>query len=86
MQYYYPHLLCRLLLVNTNDFPSILFSDNAVAMYYEGSGSVVLDPQLVVIDNDPEAMIYKLVVIPANVFALESLAAWFPLVPKGMCR
>ena len=53
------HFIYRLLLVNTNDVPTIVFSANQVNVYDEGNGTAIVDSNLQVIDPDPNAMINR---------------------------
>ena len=53
------HFIYRLLLVNTNDVPTIVFSANQLNVYDEGNGTAIVDSNLQVIDPDPNAMINR---------------------------
>lgn len=52
-------LIYRLVLVNLNDVPTILFSGNNLMFYYEGNGSVIVDSDIYVLDPDPDEMIQR---------------------------
>ena len=53
------HFIYSLLLVNTNDVPTIVFSANQLNVYDEGNGTSIVDSNLQVIDPDPNAMINR---------------------------
>ncbi|XP_019864320.1 PREDICTED: uncharacterized protein LOC109593738 [Amphimedon queenslandica] len=82
---YLGQLDIRLLLINRNDVPTIVFSEERITTYHERNGSVKIDPSLMVVDADPGEMIQKVVItlysedtnfesinIPNNIITLES--------------
>ena len=50
-----------MIVININDNATVMTSDGFLATYFEGTGSVVLDPGITIMDPDPDDMVTRLV-------------------------
>ena len=48
-----------MVVINSNDIPKVVASANLLTVYYEGNGTVIFDPDILVVDPDPSAMIMR---------------------------
>ena len=47
------------MVININDIPNVVASPQVLTVYYEGNGTVMVDPLIQVVDPDPNVMIMR---------------------------